>query len=360
MYEQFFGLSEKPFQQTPDPDYFFPSRVHKQARSYLDFGLHQGEGFIVVTGEIGSGKTTLLRGLLRKIMGGPYAIAHLVSTHLEPDELLRLIALEFDLDVGSAGKSGLLLALREFFMQCRAQGRRVLLIIDEAQNLPVASLEELRMLSNFDEGDQSPLQCLLIGQVELRDTLRRPELRRLRQRVGAANHLRGMDEEDVGRYIAHRLQRAGGAADRPAFTPAACRALHAATDGIPRLLNMICDRLLITAYLDELDTLDDEHVAVALAELQAEFTQGTGDGNGAAADASAPAETAAADLLAVAARPPANQAWAEQQVLELENRLSSLEQSNVEIRKGMGVLVREMRRLLASRKRERERQREKP
>ncbi|MEZ5659048.1 MAG: AAA family ATPase [Burkholderiaceae bacterium] len=271
--------------------------------------------------------------------------AHLVSTHLSHDELLRMIALELGIEVAGAGKAQILLALRDFIQDCRDQGKRVLLIIDEAQNLPIDSLEELRMLSNFDDGEKSPLQCLLIGQRELRDTLRAPELRRLRQRIGAAYHLGGLDEEDVGRYIAHRLQRAGGSADRPAFTAQACQALHAATAGLPRHLNMICDRLLITAYLDELTTIELPQVELALAEMKAEFDQGLEQPH--------PERTGPAGGDA-----PAHAVWAEQQVIELENRLAGLEQSNVEIRKGMGVLVREMRRLVTSRKRERDRLRE--
>jgi putative secretion ATPase (PEP-CTERM system associated) len=347
MYEKFFGLSEKPFQQIPDPDYFFESRVHKRARAYLDFGLHQAEGFIVITGEVGSGKTTLLRAALRRIAPGPYEIAQLVSTNLEHDELLRLIALEFSLDVRGGHKADLLVALRDWLLARHAEGRHVLLVIDEAQNLPASALEELRMLSNFDDGNQPLLQCLLVGQAELRTQLAASEMRRLRERIGAAYHLTGLDEADVGPYIAHRLQRAGGSADKPEFSAAACTALHAATQGIPRRLNMLCDRLLITAYLDELDTVGEAEVETALRELRAEFAHvdDTGD----------PAETGSAG-----ASLPTSQAsavWAEQQVLEIENRITSLEQSNTEIRKGMSVLVREIRRLVESRRRERERAR---
>ena len=182
MYAAFYGLRAKPFQLNPDPDFFFGSRGHRRAMAYLEYGLHQGEGFIVITGEVGAGKTTLLRSLLRRLPGEGIEAAQIVSTQVGPDDLLRLVAASFGLDGQGLEKSTLLQRLEAHLRAMNAGGRRALLIVDEAQNLAPSAVEELRMLSNFQEGTRSLLQSFLVGQPEFREIMQRPGMRQLRRR----------------------------------------------------------------------------------------------------------------------------------------------------------------------------------
>ncbi|MEN9457424.1 MAG: hypothetical protein RL210_2943, partial [Pseudomonadota bacterium] len=196
MYESYYQLRAKPFQLTPDPSYFFGSKGHKRAMSYLEYGLHQGEGFIVVTGEIGAGKTTLVRNLFRKLPTDRIVAAHLVSTQLDSDDILRMIGAAFGLQNLEGSKVQVLQRIEGFLRDCSTRQMRALLIVDEAQNLTAKAVEELRMLSNFQVGEKPLLQSFLLGQPEFRDTLRGEDLLQLRQRVIASYHLGAMDEAE--------------------------------------------------------------------------------------------------------------------------------------------------------------------
>ena len=248
MYETFYGLTGKPFQLNPDPSFYFGSRQHRRAMAYLEYGLHQNEGFIVVTGEVGAGKTTIVRSLLAKLDPGKVVAAQLVSTQLDAEDTLRLVAAAFGLRTKDVAKSDLLLALEAFLVQVTTQGKRALLIVDEAQNLTPRAVEELRMLSNFQLETHALLQSFLVGQPEFRRTMQSPHMLQLRQRVIAACHIGPLDAEETRGYIEHRLKHVGWK-DKPQFQPEVFPAVHQATGGIPRRINALCDRLLLSGFI---------------------------------------------------------------------------------------------------------------
>ncbi|ATE60943.1 XrtA/PEP-CTERM system-associated ATPase [Thauera sinica] len=270
MYESFFKLRGKPFQLNPDPAFFFGSRGHRRAMAYLEYGLHQSEGFIVITGEIGAGKTTIVRSLLEHLDPGKVVAANLVSTQVDAKDILRMVAAAFGLPNRSLDKAGLLLALETFLVSVTAAGKRALLIVDEAQNLTADAVEELRMLSNFQLEDHALLQSFLIGQPEFRDMMQGTEMQQLRQRVIASYHLGPLDAEETRAYIEHRLGHVGWDGD-PIFAPDAYTAIYGHTGGIPRRINTLCDRLLLAAFLAERHSIDEADVRAVIAELDEEF-----------------------------------------------------------------------------------------
>mgnify|MGYP001361011258 CR=1 FL=1 len=248
MYESFYKFSAKPFQLNPDPAFYFGSKGHKRAMAYLEYGLHQSEGFIVITGEVGAGKTTLVRNLLRRLDPQQVVAGHLVSTQLDAAETLHMVCAAFGLPSKDADKAELLLGLEMFLLSLSAAGKRALLIVDEAQNLTPRAVEELRMLSNFQVGEHALLQSFLVGQPEFRATMQSPQMSQLRQRVIASYHLGPMSGEETGAYVQHRLRQVGWAGD-PAIDEPALSAIHAHSGGIPRRINTLCDRLLLAGFL---------------------------------------------------------------------------------------------------------------
>ena len=268
MYEAFYGLSGKPFQLNPDPDFYFASKPHRRARAYLEYGVMGAEGFIVITGEVGAGKTTLVRGLLESLDPATVIAAHLVSTQLGAEDTLRLVGAAFGVRVKDSNKADLLMALEAFFITQLTQGKRCLLVVDEAQNLKPQAVEELRMLSNFQHGQQSMLKTFLVGQPEFREILQSPGMLQLRQRVTASCHLGPLDIEDTRAYIEHRLRKVG-ASDKPSFDPVVFMQIHDYTGGIPRRINTLCDRLMLHGFLCE----NPHFGAGALAEVVEEFEQ---------------------------------------------------------------------------------------
>jgi general secretion pathway protein A len=268
MYESFYHLQAKPFQLSPDPRFFFSSRSHQRAMAYLVYGAHQGEGFIVITGEIGAGKTTLANTLARNLASRNLVLAQLVSTNLDADDIVRIVAAAFNVPQDSS-KAVLLSRIEQFLLACSRQGRRALLMVDEAQNLPARSVEELRMLSNFMSADKPLLQTFLLGQPEFRRTLQNPEMEQLRQRVIASCHLGPMDGAETEAYIAHRLRIVGWRGD-PSFGADAFATIHQFTGGIPRKINILCDRLLLLGRLDEKHAFSGKEVAQVIEELPQE------------------------------------------------------------------------------------------
>jgi len=269
VYEAYYHLQGKPFQLSPDPSFLFASHGHRRAMAYLVYGVHQGEGFIVITGEIGAGKTMLASTLARKMTSQTFVLAQVVSTSLEADDLVRMVAGAFGLPQENS-KAALLSRIEQFLLACHGQGKRVLLIVDEAQNLPIRALEELRMLSNFVYAGKPLLQTFLLGQPEFRRTLLSPQLEQLRQRVTASCHLGPMDGAETEAYIRHRLQTVGWR-DDPSFSSDAFAAIYQFTGGIPRRINMLCDRLLLTGRLDEKHAFTANEVEEVINELQQEF-----------------------------------------------------------------------------------------
>ncbi len=269
MYESFYRFTEKPFHLSPNPRFFFESPGHKRAMSYLRYGLTQNEGFIVISGGIGTGKTTLVRILFEQLAAENVVAAQLVTTHLEKDDLLRMIAASFGLAHEGNSKAAILKNLETFLIARAKEGKKALLVIDEAQNLPIESLEELRMLSNFQLGDRVLLQTFLLGQNEFRDTLKSDKLEQLRQRIIAAYHLESLTDSETTGYIKHRMSQVGWKSD-PYFTDQAYAAIFKHTDGVPRRINNFCDRLLLFGYLEELHTIDAQQVKEVATELKQE------------------------------------------------------------------------------------------
>jgi general secretion pathway protein A len=269
MYQTFYGLSSKPFQLNPDPDFYFGSKQHRRARAYLEYGVHRNEGFIVITGEVGAGKTTIVRGLLASLDASKVVAAHLVTTQLDAEDTLRMVGAAFGVRVKDVSKADVLMALEAFLVNQTSQGRRCLLIVDEAQNLTQRAVEELRMLSNFQYGQQGLLQTFLVGQPEFRAILQSPSMQQLRQRVTAACHIGPLDGQETQGYIDHRLRHAGGTG-RPAFDAPAYDAIFKASGGIPRRINLICDRLLLLGFLGTKESLGVADVNEVVAEVNDE------------------------------------------------------------------------------------------
>ncbi|WP_206483070.1 XrtA/PEP-CTERM system-associated ATPase [Thalassotalea sp. G2M2-11] len=271
MYESYYGFKEKPFQLSPDPKFFFASSHHQRALSYLQYGLDQGEGFIVITGPIGTGKTTIARNLLSQIGDESIVAAQLVTTKLDPQELLALVVSEFNIEAKGDSKADLLQAIEQFLISLNKQGKRALLIVDEAQNLPSETVEELRMLSNFQLDNKPLMQSFLLGQEELKPIIQAPNMEQFRQRIIASAHLKPLTVEEVKEYINHRLQQAGCNKEN-LFSDNGIELIHEKTLGVPRKINIFVDRLLLFGFLEELDEINSEAISSVADEMEVELT----------------------------------------------------------------------------------------
>lgn len=272
MYCNFFELTQPPFNNTPDPKFFFATSQHEEALASLRYTAEERKGFVLVTGEVGSGKTLLAR-LLTQQLGSRARTAWISSSALSPDELLKTLCNELEIDLPlNANKTQTIQALQDYLLDKYSKDRLVVVLLDEAQNLPAESFEELRMLGNLEADDAKLLQVLLLGQTEIMDILRRPDMRQLRQRIVQTVHLSSLNVEETAGYIRHRLQVAG-ASDAIKFTPGAVELIHARSGGVPRMINLLCDQCLLTAYSESVKTVDvaiAEEVAEELAELHDE------------------------------------------------------------------------------------------
>jgi general secretion pathway protein A len=265
VYLDFYGLKKRPFDMTPDPAFFFPSQKHTEALSSLIYAVSEKRGFVVITGEIGSGKTTVCRTLLQKL--DPAAkVALITNTTLTAKQLLEAICHQFGLPTEKRNKVNLLSGLNRFLAEGNDTGDTIVLIVDEAQNLSVKALEEIRLISNMETDTQKLIQIMLLGQPELRDKLNRPDLEQLRQRVSLRYHLRSLDRDETRKYIEHRLSVAGDEGG-VRFTKGALDALYEFSTGIPRLINVACDQALLMGYLRETKKIDE----AIIREISAEF-----------------------------------------------------------------------------------------
>ena len=270
MFDNFYGLSGKPFQLTPDPEFYFRSITHRKALSYLGYGLAQGEGFIVITGEIGSDKSTLIAHMMQNLDMGQVTVAQIVTSKLDEEEVVHVVAGAMGLDVEGHDKATALTEIEGHLHEEARAGRRCLLVIDESQNLSVSALEELRMFSNFQLGSHPLLQTLLLGQPEFRTTLQNePGLEQLRQRVIAAHHLEPMQKDEIEPYIIHRLKKVGWDGN-PSFDQRIFAELHEASGGIPRRVNQIANRLMLLGAVEECSHIDAAMLQSVLTELESE------------------------------------------------------------------------------------------
>ena len=272
MYAEFYGLTAQPFQLTPDARFFYESTVHRQAMAYLVYGLHHAEGFIIITGEVGAGKTILVDNLLSTIDRATFVAAKLVTTQLAGDDLLYMVAAGFGIAKEGLAKGSLLQRISDFALSQHRSGKRLLLIIDEAQNLSFEALEELRMLSNIVLDRTMVLQSFLLGQPQFRTILASPRLEQLRQRVTAAYHLGPLSEAESRAYVEHRLRRAEWKGD-PSFTEDCFPLIHQHTGGVPRQINTLCSRLLLFGFLEQLHTLTANAVEKVANDLREEIAE---------------------------------------------------------------------------------------
>ena len=341
MYERFYNLRERPFALSPDPEYLYRSRVHQEALDYLRYGLETHAGFIVITGEIGSGKTTLLQTLLRDL-DNETTVGRIMNTMLEPRELLESIVIDFGLDPAGKSKPMLLRDLSQYLVDQRLAGRQVLLVIDEAQNLGLAALEELRMLSNLETEKSKLLQIVLVGQPNLRDKLAAPALEQLRQRITVSDHLTPLDASETHNYINHRLQHASLGTPL-AFPRDASALVHARSRGVPRIINVICDAALVFGYAEDRRTFDGGTIREVLQELETTGVlprSGAGPVPHPAPAAEAPRPAATQPAMAVATM---GTAVADAREDELERRERMLRQREVELAEQRRVLAEEYR-----------------
>ncbi|KQN26895.1 hypothetical protein ASE86_07015 [Sphingomonas sp. Leaf33] len=273
MYEDHYGLTGRPFQLTPDPRFWFDTATHKKAMAYLGYGLSQGEGFIVITGDIGAGKTTLVGHLTDTIDADRLNVIKIVSTQIVADDLLRTVCAGLGVDADGMTKAAMLASIERGLHATARGGRRTLLIVDEAQALPVDSLEELRMLSNFQAGGHAMLQIFLLGQPEFRDKLAADGLDQLRQRVIAMHHLGPMEADELEGYLIHRLSICGWTGT-PRFRTDALATIYAWSGGIPRRINNLVSRVLLYGAMEGIDTFSAAHVHAVTDDLAVDGMRG--------------------------------------------------------------------------------------
>jgi general secretion pathway protein A len=271
MYESYYGFTERPFQLSPDPRFFFATSHHQRALSYLQYGLDQGEGFIVITGPIGTGKTTIARSLLANIADEDIHAAQLVTTKLSPIELLELVAAEFNISVIGNSKADLLQSIEQFLVHLHKQGKRALLLVDEAQNLPTETVEELRMLSNFQLDNKPLIQSFLLGQEELKAIIASPNMEQFRQRIIASAHLKPLNTDELKSYINHRLKQAN-CNKNSLFSDDGFELIFEKTLGVPRKINIFVDRLLLFGFLEDLNHIDCQAISEVANEMSVELT----------------------------------------------------------------------------------------
>jgi putative secretion ATPase (PEP-CTERM system associated) len=330
MYARHFGFTADPFQLTADQKLFYRSSGHGKALAYLSYGISQGEGFIVVTGEVGAGKTTIIQYLLDHLDRDKYVAAQIVTTSLRGDDMIQAIASAFGLTVTNWQKAAVLRQLEQFLVDARRRGKRSVLVVDECQNLSFEAVEELRMLSNFQLDNRPLLQSFLVGQPQFRHILSSPDLEQLRQRVTASCHLGPMTETETKEYIEHRL-RSVGWSGKPSFSADAHAAIFRDSDGVPRRINRLCSRVLLACCLDQLTAVDGKLVTQTAQDLARELGAPPDSVQASPAPQAAPVArqaapaTSAANGAEMTAKEAVNGAVVEQRLNQAEARLDRME-----------------------------------
>ena len=269
MYLDYYGLSEAPFDITPNPRFLFYSAKHREAINHLLYGIRERKGFVQLTGEVGAGKTTLCRAMLEQL-DNHFATALILNPVMSPDEMMKAIAVEFGLPVNGLDRLDTLAVINQFLLQQVERGKESVLIIDEAQDLTDDLLEQVRLLSNLETDNRKLLQIVLLGQPELRDRLNNPRLRQLRQRITVRYHLLPLRRAEMNQYIQHRLE-VSGAKGAPYFTQPALWRVYGYTKGIPRLVNAVCDKALLAGFVQQQERIDFGMVGRALRELEGQI-----------------------------------------------------------------------------------------
>ncbi len=291
MYRKYFGLEKRPFILSPDPDFLYMSRIHDLALTHLEYGMVHNVGFMVLTGDVGAGKTTLLKYLFEKVKDS-LDVAMLFNTNLGPQAFLEMLVKEFELSAPSRSKSDLVDVLSRHFLEQYSRGTRCVIMVDEAQNLPDETFEELRMLSNLETGTDFLLQIILVGQPQLKERLANPTLTQLAQRISVHYHLSSLSKDEVGAYIRHRLKAAGCSSPESIFEMDAIDKIAEFSGGIPRIINSICDASLTYAFADDAKCVtgeivqkvvsDNEFLAISRETHEADWQErvGASEGNG--------------------------------------------------------------------------------
>ncbi len=267
MYQSFFSLKQKPFAITSNPSFLFLSQRHREALSYLTYGIKERAGFIEITGEIGTGKTTVCRALLNQL-DDKTKTAFIFNSNLSGLQLMQTIMEDLGIKTEKKSRGGLFSELNRFLIEQLALNHNVVLIIDEAQNLSRTVLEQIRMLSNLEAENEKLIQIVLVGQPELREKLRSPALRQLRQRIAVRYHITALDDAEVPLYISHRLRLAGANGEAPLFDETATKEVYKFSNGIPRLINIVCDKALLTAFVLGRREIDREIIQRSVSEIE--------------------------------------------------------------------------------------------
>ena len=266
MYTDFYGLKENPFNVTSDPGFFYFSKAHKEALSHLLYGINQRKGFLEITGEVGAGKTTLCKAALAQL-DSTTKTAFILNSNLSEMQLLEAILEDFGISYKEKTKLDLMRQFNKFLMEQLAQRANVVVILDEAQTLKLSTLEGIRLLSNLETDKEKLFQIVLVGQPELREKLKDPSLLQLRQRIGVRFHISPLEKEEVGKYIYHRLAIAGSGGDIN-FTGGALDKIFSYSNGIPRLINLVCDKAMLTGFVAELKTIEADLIDKSIFEIE--------------------------------------------------------------------------------------------